>query len=226
MLSDMQNTIGIGSASQLVRNKVLRNTYWLLALTMVPTVLGAFIGVQMHFQVSGILGLIAVLAMVYGFPYIIEKNSDSGLGVALLLAFTFFMGLIMAPLLTRTLGYANGGMMIMTAFGGTASILAVMAGWATVTKRDFSTMGKWLGIAMMVMILAAIANIFLGMGALSILISVAVIAISSAFILYEVQQVVNGGETNYIRAAMNLYFSLFNIFTSILSLLGLGGSRD
>jgi modulator of FtsH protease len=226
MLPNMQNTYEFGANSALVRHKVLRNTYALLALTMIPTVLGAFIGVQMNFQIGGILGLVAVLAMVYGFPMVIDKYSDSGMGVALLLGFTFFMGFLLAPLLTRTLGFTNGGSLIMMAFGGTASILAVMAGVATVSKRDFSGMGKWLGIAMLLAILASIANIFLGMSLLSIVISVVVIGISSAFILYEVQQVVNGGETNYIRAAMSLYFSVFNIFTSLLSLLGLGGDRD
>ncbi len=226
MLPNMQNTYDFGANSALVRHKVLRNTYALLALTMIPTVLGAFLGVQMNFHIGGIMGFIAVIAMIYGFPFVIEKYSDSGIGVVLLLGFTFFMGLIMAPLLTRTLGYSNGGTLIMTAFGGTASILAVMAGIGAVSKRDFSAMGKWLFIGMVLAILASVANIFLGLSVLSIVISVVVIAISSAFIMYQVQQVVNGGETNYIRAAMSLYFSLFNIFTSLLSLLGLGGDRE
>jgi modulator of FtsH protease len=133
---------------------------------------------------------------------------------------------MLTPILTRTLGYSNGGTLIMTAFGGTATILAVMASIATVSKRDFSAMGKWLFAGVIVLILASVANIFLGMSALSIVISVMAIAIFSAYILYDVQQIVNGGETNYITATLSIYLDVYNIFTSLLSLLGLGGSRE
>jgi modulator of FtsH protease len=137
------------------------------------------------------------------------------------------MGLMLTPILTRTLGYSNGGMLIMTAFGGTATILAVMATIATVSKRDFSAMGKWLFAGVIVLILASVANIFLGLSALSIVISMVAIAIFSAYILYDVQQIINGGETNYISATLRIYLDVYNIFTSLLSLLGFaGGSRD
>jgi modulator of FtsH protease len=228
MNQNMQRTFDLSGGMQQVRHQVLRNTYWLLALSMIPTVLGAFIGVQMHLpMLTGGMGFIIFMAVAFGFMYAIEKTKNSGLGVGVLLGFTFFMGLMLTPILTRTLGYSNGGMLIMTAFGGTATILAVMATIATVSKRDFSAMGKWLFAGVIVLILASVANIFLGLSALSIVISMVAIAIFSAYILYDVQQIINGGETNYISATLRIYLDVYNIFTSLLSLLGFaGGSRD
>ncbi|MES2756463.1 MAG: Bax inhibitor-1/YccA family protein [Pseudomonadota bacterium] len=210
-----------------VRHRVLRNTYWLLALSMLPTVLGAFVGVQMQLSLGGGMGFLLFMAVAFGFIYAIERTKNSALGVAVLLGFTFFMGLMLTPILTRTLGYANGASLIMTAFGGTATILAVMASVATVSKRDFSAMGKWLMAGVVVLLLASVANIFLGMSALSIVISVMAIAIFSAYILYDVQRIVNGGETNYITATLSIYLSVYNIFANLLALLGIGGgSRE
>ena len=223
----MQNSYDLSANTQAVRNRVLRNTYWLLALSMIPTMLGAFVGVSLQVPIfSGFMGFMIFMAIAFGFFWAIEKNKNSGVGVALLLGFTFFMGLMMTPLLTRTLGYANGASLIMTAFGGTATILAVMATIATTTKRDFSMMGKWLMAGVIVVLIAMVANIFLGMPALSIAISVLVIGIFSAFILYDVQRIVNGGETNYVTATLALYLNVYNIFTSLLHLLGLGGGDD
>ena len=227
MTPTMQNSYDISASGQAVRNRVLRNTYWLLALSMIPTMLGAFVGVSLQVPIfSGFMGFMIFMAIAFGFFWAIEKNKNSGVGVALLLGFTFFMGLMMTPLLTRTLGYSNGGQLIMTAFGGTACILAVMATIASTSKRDFSAMGKWLTAGVVVVLLAAVANIFLGMPALSIAISVLVIGIFSAFILYDVQRIVNGGETNYVTATLALYLNVYNIFTSLLHLLGLGGGDD
>jgi modulator of FtsH protease len=227
----MQNVHQFGNAvatdNALIRNRVLRNTYWLLALSMIPTVLGAAIGVMFGVPIPrGFMGFILFMAVAFGFIWAIQKHKDSGIGVALLLGFTFFMGLLLTPLLTRTLGFANGGTLIMTAFGGTATIFAALASYATVTKRDFSMMGKWLFAGVIVVLLASVANIFLGMGALAIAISVLVIAIFSAYILYDVQQIVNGGETNYVTATLALYLDVYNIFSSLLSLLGLAGDRE
>ena len=227
----MQNVHQFGSAvatdNALIRNRVLRNTYWLLALSMIPTVLGAAIGVMFGVPIPrGFMGALLFLGIAFGFFYAIEKNKHSGLGVALLLGFTFFMGLMLTPLLQRTLGFANGGSLIMTAFGGTAAVFAGLASYATVSKRDFSMMGKWLFAAVIILMLASIANIFLGMSALSIVISVLVIAVFSAYILFDVQQIVNGGETNYISATLALYLDVYNIFTALLNLLGLAGDRD
>jgi len=228
MHSNLQSTYGNAGVAPALRHRVLRNTYWLLALSMIPTVLGAFVGVQTGLSLpGGMLGMVLFLAIAFGFIYAIEKTKQSAAGIGVLLAFTFFMGLMLTPILTRTLGFSNGGTLIMTAFGGTASILAVMATVATVSKRDFSGMGKWLLAGVVVLLLAAVANIFLGMTALSIVISVMAIGIFSAYILYDVQRIVNGGETNYITATLSIYLSVFNIFSNLLALLGIGGgSRE
>ncbi|RJF98506.1 Bax inhibitor-1/YccA family protein [Noviherbaspirillum saxi] len=212
------------------RNRVLRNTYWLLAISMIPTVLGAWVGVQFGFSFlpgSPFIGLMLFLAIAFGFFYAIEKTKDSGLGVAILLGFTFFMGLMLSRLIGHILGYSNGASLIMGAFGGTAAIFAVMASVATVSKRDFSGMGKWLFAGALVLLLAIVANIFLQIPALHLTILVLVIAVFSAFILYDVQRVVNGGETNYITATLAIYLSVYNVFSSLLQLLGIaGGERD
>jgi modulator of FtsH protease len=215
------------AVGQVTRNKVLRNTFWLLALSMLPTVLGAYIGVATGFALRGGLGVVLFLAVIFGFIFAIEKTKESGLGVAFLLGMTFFMGLMLGPLLTHTLGYRNGGQLIMTAFGGTAAVLAVMASIATTTKRDFSGMGSWLMAGAVVLILAGIANVFLQIPALSIVFSVLAVAIFSAFILYDVQRIVNGGETNYITATLSIYLDVYNVFSNLLALLGIaGGDRD
>ncbi|HAV35516.1 MAG TPA: hypothetical protein DCX52_04020 [Massilia sp.] len=216
------------AVGQVARNKVLRNTFWLLALSMLPTVLGAFIGVTMQVpMLSGGMGFVIFLAVAFGFMFAIEKTKNSGVGVAVLLGFTFFMGLMLTPLLRHTLGYSNGGQLIMTAFGGTAVVLAVMASIATTSKRDFSAMGSWLFAGVIVLLLAGVANIFLQIPALTIVFSVLAIGIFSAFILYDVQRIVNGGETNYISAALAIYLDVYNIFSNLLALLGFaGGDRD
>jgi modulator of FtsH protease len=224
MTPSMQNDILLSGDSALARNKVLRNTYLLLALTMIPTVLGAFIGVAFHVPIpGGFVGFGLFLALAFGFMWGIRKNQDSAVGILLLFGFTFFMGLWLTPLLSRTLGFSNGGSLIALAFGGTASVLAVMATVATVSKRDFSMIGKWLFAGVIVLILASVANIFFAIPMLSIVISVLAIAIFSAYVLYDVQQIVNGGETNYISATLSLYIDVYMIFSQLLSLLGLGG---
>ncbi len=212
------------------RNRVLRNTYWLLALSMLPTVLGAWIGVQTHFSLfagSPMLGFVAFLAIAFGFFYGIEKTKHSATGVFLLLGFTFFMGLMLSRLIGQVLIFSNGAQLVMTAFGGTAVVFAAMASIATTSKRDFSGLGSWLFAGVIVILLAAVANIFLQLPALQIVISMVAIAIFSAYILFDVQRVVNGGETNYITATLAIYLDLYNVFANLLALLGIfGGERD
>ncbi|MBN9430459.1 MAG: Bax inhibitor-1/YccA family protein [Burkholderiales bacterium] len=221
---------GAGLSTVETRNRVLRNTYALLALSMVPTVLGAWIGVSTGFSFfagSPFIGLIVFLGVAFGFFFAIERFKNSAVGVALLLAFTFFMGLMLSRLIGAVLGFSNGANLIMTAFGGTAAIFAVMATVATVSKRDFSGMGKWLLIGFGVVFIAAIANIWLQMPALTLTVSALAVLIFSAFILYDLQRVVNGGETNYVTATLSVYLSVYNVFANLLSLLGiLGGERD
>ena len=213
-----------------VRNRVLRNTYWLLALSMLPTVLGAWLGVQMHFSLfagSPMLGFVAFLAIAFGFFYGIEKTKHSSTGVFLLLGFTFFMGLMLSRLIGQILVFSNGAQLVMTAFGGTAVVFAAMASIATTSKRDFSGLGSWLFAGVIVILLAAVANIFLQLPALQIVISMVAVAIFSAYILFDVQRIVNGGETNYITATLAIYLDLYNVFANLLALLGIfGGERD
>jgi modulator of FtsH protease len=227
MIPSLQKTYDT-SAIQATRHRVMRNTYWLLALSMIPTVLGAFIGVQTRMPImSGAFGLILFLAVAFGFIFAIEKTKNSAAGVPVLLGFTFFMGLMLTPLLRYTLGFTNGGALIMGAFGGTAVVFAAMATVATVSKRDFSGMGSWLFAGTIVLILASVANIFLHLAALHLVVLVLAMGIFSAWLIFDVQRVINGGETNYISATLVIYLDLYNIFTALLQLLGIGfGNRD
>ncbi len=211
------------------RNKVLRNTYWLLALSMLPTVLGAWLGVATGITaaLSGGLGMIVFLGGAFGFMYAIEKTKNSATGVPVLLAFTFFMGLMLSRLIAQVLGFRNGADLIMTAFGGTAGVFFVMASLATVVKRDLTGMGKWLTIGAVVLMVGAIINMFVASSTGMVVISMLAIGIFSAFILYDLKRIIDGGETNYISATLGLYLSLFNVFQSLLALLGIfGGERD
>ena len=219
-----------GALGTAQRNRVLRNTYALLALSMVPTVFGAWIGVSTGFSFfsgSPFIGLMVFMAVAFGFFFAIEKFKNSAIGVALLLGFTFFMGLMLSRLVGHVLGFSNGASLVMTAFGGTAGIFAVMATVATVSKRDFTGMGKWLFVGFLVIFVAAIANIWLQMPALTLTVSALAVLIFSAFILVDLQRVVNGGETNYVTATLAVYLSVYNVFSNLLALLGIfGGDRD
>lgn len=216
----------VGSAEQ--RNRVLRNTYWLLALSMLPTVLGAWVGVATGITASltGGLGLIVFLGGAFGFLYAIEKTKNSAAGVPVLLAFTFFMGLMLSRMIGMILGFRNGSELIMTAMGGTAGVFFVMASLASVIKRDLSGMGKWLFVGAMVVMVGGIINVFVGSTAGMLALSVAVIGIFSAYMLYDLKQILDGGETNYISATLALYLDLFNVFQGLLALLGLAGDRE
>ena len=231
MNQSVQNYPGLAGGGALAeqRNRVLRNTYWLLALSMVPTVLGAWVGVQTGLMrnLGGGMGAIVFLAGAFGFMFAIEKFKNSAAGVPILLAFTFFMGLMLARLLGMVLGLNNGGSLIMMAFAGTGAIFFGMASLTTVIKRDLSSMGKFLFIGMIMLIVAGIANIFIQSSALMITLSVLAIGIFSAFILYDLKRVQDGEETNYISATLGVYLSLYNVFSNLLALLGIfGGEKD
>lgn len=216
-----------GNTVAQVRNKVLRNTYFLLALSMVPTLIGALVGLTMQFQMNGIMGLVVFLAIAFGSFYLIRKNKDNVMGVVFLLAFTGFMGLWLSQMLAVALMFSNGGQLIATAAGGTALIFFSLASIATVTKRDFSFLGKFLFVGLIVTLVAMIANYFLQLPAMTIMISVVALAIFSAYILYDVQRIVNGGETNYITATLELYIDVYGVFVHLLNLLMIfAGRRD
>ena len=215
--------------SQEQRNKVLRNTYWLLALSLLPTVAGAWLGVSTGItrSLSGGLGLIVFLGGAFGFMYAIEKTKNSAAGVPVLLAFTFFMGLMLSRMIAMVLGFKNGSELIMTAFAGTAGVFFVMASLATVIKRDLSGMGKWLFVGAMVLLVGSVINVFVGSTAGMMAISMLAIGIFSAYMLYDLKQIIDGGETNYISATLSLYLDIFNVFQSLLALLGImGGERE
>jgi modulator of FtsH protease len=211
------------------RNRVLRNTYWLLAVSMLPTVLGAWVGVAsgISYALSGGLGIILMLAGAFGFIYAIEKTKHSSTGVYVLLGFTFFMGLMLSRMIAMVLGFKNGAELVMTAFGGTAGVFFVMASLASVIKRDISGLGKWLMVGVIILMVGSIINIFVGSSTGMLVISVLSMAIFSAFMLYDLKQIMDGGETNYISATLTLYLDVLNVFQSLLALLGIfGGERD
>jgi modulator of FtsH protease len=230
MTPDIQIASPQTSEQSSAQNRVLRNTYMLLALSMIPTVIGAFAGIQLNFSFmpgSPLIGFILFLGIAFGFMYGIEKYKNSSVGVALLLGFTFFMGLMLSRILQVALGFSNGGSMIAMAAGGTGAVFFTMATIATVSKRDFSGMGKFLFIGMIVILLAALANIFFQIPALSLAISAAAVMIFSAYILYDISRIVQGGETNYVSATLSVYLSIYNVFVSLLQLImALTGERD
>ncbi len=230
-MNEQSQTIdyGIVLSSPEERNRVLRNTYWLLALSMLPTVLGAWLGVETGLSkvLSGWMGLIVILVGGFGFIYAIEKTKNSAAGVPVLLGFTFFMGLMLSSLIAAVLGFKNGSSLVMTAFGGTAGVFFVMASLASVIKRDLSGMGKWLFVGAIVMMVGGIINVFVGSSVGMMVISMMGIAIFSAYMLYDIKQIIDGGETNYISATLALYLDIINVFQSLLALLGImGGEKD
>lgn len=221
--------IGAGSGVAVAeRNRVLRNTYWLLALSMVPTVLGAWVGLATGINTlfSPGIGLIVFLAGAFGFMFAIEKNKNSAAGVPLLLAFTFFMGVMLSRLLGFVLGMGNGTSLVMMAFAGTGAIFFGMATLSSVVKRDLTNMGKFLFIGMIMLLVAMIANFFIQSGPLMITLSVLAIGIFSLFILHDLKRVQDGLETNYITATLGVYLSIYNVFSNLLALFGIFGGDD
>jgi modulator of FtsH protease len=228
-MNDQLRTLDYGyAASAQERNKVLRNTYWLLALSLIPTVLGAWLGVATGITrgMTGGLGLIVFLGGAFGFMFAIEKTKNSAAGVPVLLAFTFFMGLMLSRLLAIILGFKSGPSIVMTAFGGTAGVFFVMAALSSVIKRDLSGLGKWLFAGALVIMVGAIINVFVGSGVGMMVISTLAIGVFSVFMLYDLKRIIDGGETNYISATLALYLDIFNVFQSLLILLGIGGGDE
>jgi modulator of FtsH protease len=216
-------------ALALQRNRVLRNTYWLLALSLVPTVLGAWVGVSTGIMsaLGPGMSLVVFLVGAFGLMFAIEKTKNSSMGVVMLLAFTFFMGLMLSRLLGAILGLANGASLIMTAFGGTAAVFLAMATLATVIKRDLSGMGKFLFVGAVLLLVAGIVNVFLQSGAMMLTLSVIAIGLFSAFMLYDLKRIIDGGETNYVTATLAIYLDIYNVFQSLLAILGIfGGERE
>ncbi|MEK9770927.1 MAG: Bax inhibitor-1 family protein [Nitrosomonadales bacterium] len=227
----MQNNFNVTSTSSAIQsNKVLRNTYALLGFSLIPTVIGALIGMSMSFSFaaqSPIMFSLLMIAGIFGLFFAISANRNSSLGVILLLALTFFLGVMLGPILQVAFSLSNGGQIVMLAAGGTASIFLVLAGIATTSKKDFSSMGKFLTIGLVLLILASLVNLFFQVPAASLAISAIAVLIFSGFILYDVNRIVSGGETNYIMATLALYMNIYNLFVNLLHiLLALLGNRD
>ncbi len=229
-MQPMQNTFGRSADQVAVRNRVLRNTYVLLALTMIPTVIGAMVGINTNFSFMAaypIAGPLLMLAVMIGMLFGVTKLRNSVWGIALLFGFTFVAGWWLGPMLQVALGMSNGAQLIGMAAGGTGIVFAVMATIATTSKRDFSFMGKFLFVGLIVLIVAMVANLFFQIPALALTISAAAVFLFSMFLLYDVSRIVNGGETNYVMATMAIYLDIYNLFVHLLNLLmALAGNRE
>jgi modulator of FtsH protease len=223
-------TVSHSGATAVGQNKVLRNTYMMLALTMIPTIIGAFVGLSVSFSFMALHPVMApllMLGLMMGMLFGVSALRNSVWGVVLLLGFTFVAGVLLGPILQHALHLRNGAQLVGMAAGGTALIFFSLATLATVTKKDFSFMGKFLFIGLILLLVASLANIFFAIPALSLTISAIAVLIFSAYILYDISQIVNGGETNYVMATMGLYLDIYNIFIHLLNLLMmLTGERD
>ena len=212
-------------------NRVLRNTYWLLAVSMLPTVAGAMLGMSLNFialfKAAPIMTPLLMFGVMLGSLFIVTALRNSVWGVVALLGFTFIAGVMLTPILTVAAGFRNGGQLVALAGGMTAAIFFGMATVATVSKRDFSFLGKFLFIGMILVIVASLANLFFAVPAVSLTISAIAVLVFSLYLLYDVSNIVRGGETNYITATLGVFLSLFNIFVSLLNLLlAFSGQRD
>jgi FtsH-binding integral membrane protein len=229
MQSDFQLTSSTSSVA-LGTHKVLRNTYMLLGLTMVPTVIGALVGINMNFSFMAqhpIMATVGMLAVMFGLFMGVTANRNSGLGVVLLLLLTGFMGLMLGPILQVALHLRNGAQIVGLAAGGTGVIFMSLAGIATVSKKDFSFLGNFLFIGLILLVIASLANMFFQIPALALALSGVSVLLFSGYILYDVSRIVQGGETNYVMATLALYLDIYNLFVNLLSLLmALLGERD
>ncbi|OUV02386.1 MAG: hypothetical protein CBC42_06245 [Betaproteobacteria bacterium TMED82] len=232
MIPNMNQLRSTGSVETVaVKNKVLKNTYMLLSVSMIPTVLGAWVGINTGFSLfagNPMISMMLFLGIAFGFFYAIEKFKNSQIGVYLLLGFTFFMGLMLSRILGFALGMNNGAQLIGLAAAGTGGVFFGMSVLSTTIKRDLAPMGKFLFIGMILLLVASVANIWLQMPALMLTISLLAVAIFSLFLLYDLQRIVNGGETNYVSATLAVYLSIYNIFSNLLFLLMafFGGDRE
>lgn len=213
------------------QHRVLRNTYWLLALTMIPTVIGAMAGASFQFgaifKAYPILAPVGMFLIMLGLLFGVSAARNSVWGVVLTFAFTFVAGFFLGPILQHAFALRNGGQLVALAGGMTGAILFAMAGIATVTKKDFSFMGKFLFIGLVLLVVASLANLFFQLPALQLTLSAIAVLIFSAYILYDVSNIIHGGETNYVMATVNLYLDIYNIFVSLLNLLmAFSGQRD
>ena len=219
--ADAPNTRQSGAIINSAAHRVLRNTYMLLALCLGFSAITAGVTAALRLPHPGI---IITLVGYFGLLFLVTKYRDRGLGVALVFALTGFMGYTLGPIISHYLNMPNGAQTVMTALGGTAAIFVGLSGYALVTKRDLSFMGGFLTVGILVAFLAGLAAVFLHIPALSLTVSAVFVLLMSGMILYETNNIVRGGETNYVMATTSLFVSIFNLFTSLLQLLGFGNS--
>ncbi len=232
--SNSSSTWRTGDAGTVVvadQNNVIRNTYWLLALSMIPTIAGAYLGSSMNFasfyRTSPIMAPLLMFAAMFGMLFVVSALRNSAWGIAAVFGFTFVSGLMLAPMLQYAGGLKNGGQLVALAGGMTAAVFFVMATIATVSKRDFSFLGKFLFVGVILLCLAMIANLFMQVPALTIALSAIAVGIFSLYLLHDLSQIVRGGQTNYIMATIGLFLDIFNIFVNLLNLLLIfSGQRD
>jgi modulator of FtsH protease len=209
--------------SALATNKVLKNTYMLLSMTLLFSAVTAGVSMAMN------LGHGAALACSIGalvLLFVVHKTADSAKGLLAVFAFTGLLGASLGPMLQHYLALPNGGSLVMQALGGTAIVFFGLSGYALTTRKDFSFMGGFLFVGLIVALVAMVANIFLNIPALQLAISAAMVLIMSGLILFDTSRIINGGETNYIRATVALYLDIYNLFVHMLHLLGAFGSDD
>jgi modulator of FtsH protease len=218
------NQASVASLSALETNKVLKNTYLLLSATLGFSALMAVLAMALNVS-TGAYFICVIASMVLGM-FVLPRTANSGAGLGVIFLVTGLLGFGLGSVINEILSIDNGAQVVSTALGGTAVIFLGLAGYAMTTKRDFTFMGGFVAIGLMVMIVGMIANIFLQIPLLAVAISAGIILLMSAMILMQIGAIVNGGETNYIMATYSLYLSIFNIFISLLQLLGIFGGDD
>lgn len=212
-----------GGESILASNRVIRNTYLLLSLTLLFSAVTAGASVALNLPHPGI---IITLVGYFGLLFAIHKLQNSGAAVGLVFALTGFMGYTLGPIISRYLGLPNGGEVVMQAMGATAVIFVGLSAYALTTKKDFSFMGGFLTVGILLAFIAGLAALFFEIPALSLAVSAAFVLLMSGLILYETSNIIHGGETNYVLATVTLFVSIFNLFTSLLQLLGFANSNE
>ncbi len=223
MNTSITNDTSRSQATILGTNKVIRSTYTLLSMTLVFSAIVAGVSMSLNLPHPGLL---LTLGGYFGLLYATSKYRNSGLGLAFVFALTGFMGYTLGPMLNAYLAMANGGQIVMTAMGGTGAIFFGLSGYAMITRKDFSFMGGFLMVGILVAFMAGLGAMFFEMPALSLAVSAMFVLLMAGLILYETSNIINGGETNYIMATVTLYVAIFNLFTSLLHLLGAMNGRE
>jgi len=219
------NTIEMpASESTLATNKVLRNTYMLLSMTLLFSAMTAGLAVMMNMPP---LGMIVTMVGYFSLLFLTTRFSNSGLGIVFVFALTGFMGLTLGPIISQYLAaFSNGHQLVMTALGGTGAIFIGLSFYALTTRKDFSFLGGFLMVGILVAFLAGIGAMVFSIPALSLAVSAMFILLMSGMILYQTSEIIHGGETNYILATVSLYVSIYNLFLSLLQILGVFGGND